>query len=470
MFRSAGARFLVVGVLALLMNIPMIMVGEVINDRANYSRNTINSVGEEWGGRQLINGPVMVIPVQGPVTRLEKREVTDPETGAVKTETYEVVEIKPKPPVYILPSRYDAALETKADQRRRGIFQVPVYTADLGIDFDFDLSALGDALRHGEEILWNSSFLQVSLTSNKALRGAAALTVDGKAAALEPRATGVDARSGIRADLGDPRGVKTYQLKLAFNGAESVQITPVGRTSNIEFKSDWPHPSFNGAYLPDAYEVSDTGSTATWSIPHLARNLPQVAREDRTESAERAAFGVRFFQPNDFYQKAYRAARYGLLFIALTFLTVMLMDMRQDKRAHPVQYILIGLAQAIFVLLMVAYAEQIGFAYAYLASAAATIGLLVLYGFIGLKMGKRTWVLGLLLLVLYGLLYLILRSADYALLAGSTLAFAALGGTMIATRNEEWGSTEPPEARKPWFWQREASAPSKSDINSPTQP
>ena len=165
---------------------------------------------------------------------------------------------------------------------------------------------------------------------------------------------------------------------------------------------------------------------------------------------------MQFFQPNDFYQKAYRAARYGILFIALTFLTVLLIEIRHEKKAHPVQYVLIGLAQAIFVLLMVAYAEQIGFAYAYLLASVATVGLITFYGLIGLKLGRRTWVLGTMLVVLYALLYLILRSADYALLAGSTLAFAALGGTMIATRNEDWSG--PPSTGKARFWGRKAEA------------
>jgi inner membrane protein len=296
----------------------------------------------------------------------------------------------------------------------------------------------------------------VGLTSNKALRGAASLEIDGTAFPLEPLATGDRGASGIRAELGDPRAMGAYNLSLGFNGAETLQITPVGRVSNVEMQSDWPHPSFFGAYLPNDRDVTATGFSANWSIPHLARNLPQIAREDSMESAERAGFGVRFFQPNDFYQKAYRAARYGILFIALTFLTVLLIEIRQEKKAHPVQYIMIGLAQAIFVLLMVAYSEQIGFAYAYLLACFATVGLIIFYGFIGLKLGRRTWVLGTMLVVLYALLYLILRSADYALLAGSTLAFAALGGTMIATRNEDWSG--PPTEGKSRFWNR------KSDV------
>ncbi len=442
MLKSPGARFLIVGVLALFMVIPLMMVSSVIDARANYSRDAISTVGDEWGGRQSIYGPVLVLPVQGPVTVKESREAVDPVTGAVTVEVFEVTKIQAKQPVFVLPTTFDADLSTQTEQRKRGIFQVPVYTADLAIAFDYDAGGVDAQLRGGEEILWNDAYLQVGLTANKALRGAASLTVDGVDFALEPRGAEQSGESGIRADLGDPRGHKSYQLALGFNGAESVMISPVGRTSNVTMQSDWPHPSFNGAYLPNAHEVTEAGFSAQWSIPHLARNLPQVSRSDTAGMEGAVAFGVRFYQPNDFYQKAYRAANYGILFVSLTFLTVLLIEMRQKKQAHPVQYILIGLAQAIFVLLMVAYAEQIGFAYAYLLASVATVGLLIVYGITGLKLGRRVWVLGAMLVVLYGLLYMILRSADYALLAGATLSFAALAGTMIATRNEDWSGPE----------------------------
>ena len=152
--------------------------------------------------------------------------------------------------------------------------------------------------------------------------------------------------------------------------------------------------------------------------------------------------GARFITPNDFYQKAWRASRYGILFISLTFLTILLLDRTSARPAHPVQYLMVGLAQSVFILLMVSYAEQIGFGAAYLVAAGATIGLLVLFGATALKLGKRTGLLGGALVTVYGVLYLTLRSADHALLAGSTLAFAALALTMWLTRNETWHGPE----------------------------
>jgi len=110
--RSAGVRFLIVGLLVLLMFIPLFFVGAVIDSRANYSRQAVSEVGEEWGGPQLLSGPVLVIPVEGPVTRTESRDVTDPVTGQVRQETYEVTEIRQKPSIYILPEAFAAEVDT----------------------------------------------------------------------------------------------------------------------------------------------------------------------------------------------------------------------------------------------------------------------------------------------------------------------------------------------------------------------
>jgi inner membrane protein len=455
---SAGFRFLVVGLLALIMYVPLFLVGGIIDSRVNYSRQTISDVGREWGGPQTIGAPHLVIPVEGPKTRRERREVIDPETGEEGVEWTDITEMKPRDPVYLLPTVFDVDVDTASEERSRGIFTVPVYRAATAIRFGFDTS--GDVLRlkPDEVPLWDKATLRVSLTSNRALRGEARLLAGTRELVIETYVRdGGTTAGGIVAETGDPRKTGEFELKLGLNGAQQLYLTPAGRIARVSMVSDWPHPSFGGAFLPDSSDIGDGGFEAVWTIPHLARSVPMVSRVDYDDVARAEAFGVRFYQPNDFYQKAYRAARYGLLFIALTFLTVLLIERQTGQPTHPVQYILIGLAQSVFVLLMVSYAEQIGFGPAYLVASAATIGLLVMFGFTGLRFGRRTWVLACMLLVLYGVLYFILLSADYALIAGSTVAFLALAGTIHATRNEKW--FDPERARR---WRTGKPAPSRN--------
>jgi inner membrane protein len=417
------------------MYVPLFLVGTVVDARSGYQRQVIDEVGREWGGPQVLSGPVLVVPVEGPVETEEAREVRDPTSGAVRLETLRQTVTGAKAPLWILPETLEATLSAATEERRRGIFVAPVFAADVTATFHFVLPDVADLLEAGDRVQWDRAEVRVGVSSNAALRGEAVLERGGARLDLAPRADGVQ---GLFARAGDPRGADSYTLRMRLNGAQELFATPAARTTRITIDSDWPHPSFTGAFLPDGSEVRGDGFRADWTIPWLARAVPQVARHDMTADLAGLAFGVRFFQPNDFYQKAWRAANYGLLFLGLTFLTVFLIESRSGRPAHPVQYVLIGLAQAIFVLLMVAYAEQIGFGAAYLMSAGATVALITLYALLALGLGRRAGVLGLLLTILYGVLFLILESTDYALIAGATLSFLALAATMWATRKEDW--------------------------------
>ena len=461
--RSAGVRFFVVGLLVLLMGIPLLLAGGIVADRERYSDEAEREVGYEWGGEQVLGGPQVVVPVTAEVRVQRRREVADPAAeGGTRTELFEAVETQARPPVHLYPETFEAAIDTVSEVRRRGIFEVPVYSARIEATFAFDPALVEPLLASDESAVWEAAELRVAVSRAAALRGEASITRDGEALRLEPLAATGDATmaeaaydprglpvsalaprgtegGGVAAPGVDPRAGGAFAMTLTLNGADRLFVTPVGRSSTVTMRGDWPDPSFTGAFLPDARTVTDAGFEASWTIPHLARPLPQAAREDTLDAGRRvSAFGVRFVEPNDFYRKAYRAARYGILFIGLTFLTVLLVENRTGRPAHPVQYLLVGLAQSVWVLLLVAYAEQIGFAPAYALSSAAVIGLLTVFGFTALKLGRRGWVLCGALVVLYAVLWLILRSADYALLAGSTLAFGALAAAMWLTRNEDW--------------------------------
>ena len=461
MLRSAGVRFIIVGVLALLMFIPLGLVSDVIQERAQYSESTIRDISREWGGAQLMSGPILVVPVTEEVTYERKREAVDPVTGRtlrdeknyIIYERYEETVTEQRAPVYLYPDRFDLDVTTRSQSRHRGIFSVPVFTADLTLDFNFDMAAANGTLNDEEVPDWSASELHVHLDANRALRGDAVLSAGEARFALEPIPHGDTATTGIFSRIGDPRELGAMSLALSMNGAQHFGAAAVGRLSRMTMTSDWPDPSFFGSFLPDESTITDEGFSATWTVPHLARSLPQTSRETPDLTARKiATMQVRYLTPNDFYQKAWRAARYGILFIALTFLTILLLDRTSERPAHPVQYLMVGLAQSVFILLMAAYAEQIGFTAAYGVAAGATIGLLGLFGATALKLGRRTGLLVAVLIVVYSVLFLILRSADYALLAGTTLAFVALALTMWLTRNEDWGGGDRPRFR----WLRRA--------------
>lgn len=278
MFQSLGARYLIIGLLALLMFIPLFFVGEIVGDRANYSRDTIASVGREWGGAQVISGPVLVIPVEETIKIRERRDVVDPVTGEVRRdpvsgqvvyEYHEEERVELRNSVYVFPGQFDVDVATETEIRHRGIFRVPVYRAVSNMKFDFPLNDVSDVLKGEEVVLWDQAEIRVHLLNNRALRGEAALKAGDKTLALDSMVRGGGKETGIFATTGDPRKLGMLELTLGFNGAGAFSIQPVGRDSKVTIRSDCAHPSFIGAYLPDGSKIGDTGFTATWTIPHF---------------------------------------------------------------------------------------------------------------------------------------------------------------------------------------------------------
>ena len=78
----------------------------------------------------------------------------------------------------------------------------------------------------------------------------------------------------------------------------------------------------------------------------------------------------------DSYRSVSRSLKYVLLFLGLVFLTYFVLEATTGKRVHPAQYVLVGVAQLIFYLLLLSLSEKIGFDLAFLFSGGATVALL----------------------------------------------------------------------------------------------
>ncbi len=91
-----------------------------------------------------------------------------------------------------------------------------------------------------------------------------------------------------------------------------------------------------------------------------------------------------------------------------------------------------------FYLLELALTEHIGFNPAYLCASAAVVILITLYCMAILKGMQRAGVVGVVMALLYGYLYLLLMNQDYALLVGSAGLFLILAVVMYVTRKIDW--------------------------------
>ena len=150
-------------------------------------------------------------------------------------------------------------------------------------------------------------------------------------------------------------------------------------------------------------------------------------------------------QPVDIYQRSTRAVKYGGLFVALSFLTLFLVENLQRRALHPIQYGLMGLALSVFYLLLLALAEHIGFLSAYILATAALCILMGVYLAGALRSRAGGVASGGVFAATYALLYLLVTSESYALLAGALALFALLATTMLLTRKIDWYAQESPQ-------------------------
>jgi inner membrane protein len=255
--------------------------------------------------------------------------------------------------------------------------------------------------------------------------------------------------SGMHAKLsGAPSAVEgeaalkdfSFQANLVFTGSGSLTVAPAARETRFELSSDWAHPSFTGAFLPTDRTVTEQGFSAKWRVPHLARSVPHAwtLADGGFERFSQHQFGVTFYQPLDFYGLVTRALKYGILFLAVGFMGVFMLELMSDKRVHSVQYLFVGLAMVFFYVLLLSLAEHIGFTPAYVAASIATGGMLSIYVSRALESARSGLMMAALFALLYGFLYLILQLEDYALLAGAGLGFVALTAVMFATLKIDW--------------------------------
>lgn len=289
----------------------------------------------------------------------------------------------------------------------------------------------------------------LGIQDTRSIRDRVQVDWDGAQPALFPG--GVDATgapNGIHTDLGVMPANKTpvtreFRIVLSLMGTKRLDIVPVGAATTVALASAWPHPSFTGRILPDSgTRIFKEGFTAQWRTSHFATNLSQLhqrcVQSRQCDAFNQHSLTVSFIQPVDLYQSVARSVKYGFLFIGLTFAAFFLFEVLKRLAIHPVQYALVGLALAIFFLLLISLSEHLGFATAYAIAAASCVALIAYYVAHVLGSMRRGALFGLALSALYGLLYVLLRVEDHALLMGSLLVFACIASAMVATRRVDW--------------------------------
>ena len=424
---SISLKLVFMGLVAVALIVPLVMIAGFVDDRAKTRDEAAAEIGRSWGDRQSLLGPVVVVPFE---------ETLTPEGSTARTLVRHA---------YFLPETLRISGAIDPETRYRGIYDVIVYTARLTFSGQFGAPDFSNWSVNPDDIRWDEAFVAFGVTDMRGIKDAVTLTwADGEVnfssgtdGAVPVVPAGVSARVDVRQGA-------AFSFDLALDGSRALQFVPVGKTTSVELTSPWPSPSFNGAFLPDERTISDDGFTASWQVLDLNRPYGQQWR-DQAGGLFESAFGLSLAVPVDEYRKTMRAVRYAILIIVLTLLAFFIIEVRFRKRAHPFQYLLVGLALCLFYLILLSLSEKMPFNWAYCIGGVATISLIALYVralFASRPLGLLTTVV---LAVLYSFTFTLLQLEDHALLVGSVGLFVLLAITMYLTRNFEQLTT----GRKP---------------------
>ncbi len=481
--RSMGLKFLLVCALALLMSIPAMLVNDIVRERAAAAAGVRAQIGAVQGGRQTLIGPVLVVPHTRASTLTEIIPQPDGSTRSVRRTELR----RGRTVVFAETGTVSAVLDT--DLRARSVYRVPVYTADIAISAAFDLAKAREGLDPGAVLDWQEARIVMWVSDLRGARDVISLNLpDAPARAFEPASdqalsaapgaqdaqmvrdaaqggAGLQAMAVRVGDRTGPRSAFTARIALKLAGADAFAVAAFANDTRASIRGDWDDPAFVGAFSPlrrgtpsGGDETADGAWTRTapgqftsdWRATYLARGLPKAGVLDEDVSIATLAgktFAVSLLDTRDVYVGVDRALKYALMFIGVVFLSYFMFEAVSDRRAHAAQYVLVGLAQCVFYLLLLALAERIGFDSAFGLAAGATVLVSAAYAaavFKGLAKGLQA---GVIFAFVYALLYVLLTREDDALLVGAVTVFAVLALVMWLTRNINWygGAATPVE-------------------------
>ncbi|MGZ2412678.1 inner membrane protein [Sphingomonas sp. F9_3S_D5_B_2] len=449
--RTPGSKLLWAILIGFALSIPLFSVWLLVYDRQNQSREASASITAGWGGPQAISGPVLAIPY-----RMSSTETTV-ENGHDVTRTNVVNRV-----LTLAPEVVGLTTSVRPEVRRRSIYQAVVYGATVSGKARFAFPP--DLARTGvdpSQMNLSRAELRFGLSDPRGLGANPRVAIGTQPLRLQP---GGGSSGGRRffawVDAAGLAGQPiVVDFSYEFRGNAALSLSPNAGDTQWRVQSSWPNPSFGGDFLPSGRKVAADGFQASYRIGNLAlgRSLvstgdadaapapaPQPGLSTTADDGAQTA-QIDLIQTVDLYSQVNRATKYGFLFIGFTFLALLMFDIIGGVRVSSVEYLLMGAALVLFFVLLLAFAEIIGFTLAYVLASAAIAGLNTAYSAAVLGSWRRAGFIGGLLVGLYAVLYILLSLEAFSLLIGSLLLFAALAGVMYATRRIDWGGIREPQ-------------------------
>jgi inner membrane protein len=424
-------RFAIVGALVLALLIPLAMIRSKIAERTEFREQAVQRVSRSTAGAQRLVGPLRAVPY---VDLRQETWVDD--KGVSRTR-----QVREEGVLLQTPLTLEVQGQLTPETRKVGLFEVPIYKWEAKLAAQFGTAL--PAVPSGNTRSYGTPYLLLGLTDVRGLLGAPRLQVDGQPLRFQPGTRAFNERlAGVSALLpaiaGDVVPGRNVQLSFTLAGTQGLDVVPVADDTRVQIGSAWPHPTFSGDFLPVKRAVRADGFDAQWAVSSLASQAQTQLQQLKSTETRLDALRVELIDPVDVYTLADRASKYGILFVVLTFVGFGLFELIKRLPIHPMQYLLVGLALAMFFLLLISLSEHVAFWMAYVVSAVACIGVQFVYLSGVLRSWGRAAGFATGLTALYGALYGLLISEDNALLMGSLLLFGILAVIMWVTRRVDW--------------------------------
>ena len=421
----------IAGVLGLFvaMLIPQFLTSGMIQERESRQADVLATFRSGWGPEQVVNGPMLVVPF----TYQSSPGHTERASGILK----------------LAASRLDVTATLDPQRRRRGLFQATIYSAAVAMSGTVTVPPLPD-LGGSPDVDWGSARVVVGASDLRGVQPDQTMQWGSATATMQPDiADGCEAGSmAIPAKLTAqpaPGTAIPFNVGLTLRGTQAFHVAASARRTTMHVTSTWPSPGFTGTTLPIGYTAGPSGFDARWDIagePSQAGWRTQSPCSDY-QASDDSNPGVALQEAVPTYAMVDRAAKYGMFFLALAYLTLFLFEALSPVRIHLVQYGLVGLSVSLFALLLISIAEPLGFAVAYVLSAAAVIAQASLYTLSVVGRARLAGIFAAVLGALFAFIYVVLSLDSYALLAGTIALFTILSVLMAATRRVNWGAAEP---------------------------
>lgn len=385
-------------IVALVLQIPILMVKGIVNDREDLSGSVNYEVINTWGGVLVVDTPELIVPYSN---LTQKDGKTFKEKAERKISSSEII--------------IDSNVDTEI--LHRSIYDIPVFSADMTISGKMHVGA-SRLENHDGDIR-----LSLPISKAKNIEGRPVVVVAGKEYPFRANDKGFVAVLPYDVVAASPE--LSYTIHIKAKGKDTIRFYPSGSLYTINMKSDYSSPSFKGDYLPVERTVSDTGFSAKWIITDL--NIISTAG---------SFVDVELIIPASQYQQTERALKYSFLIIMLVFLAIYLVESITNCKVNIVQYIVTGLSLCLFYLLLLSISEYVSFCWSYVIASFMTTAALGVY-FYGFLKSKVALAFTGAVACLYGFIYILLQMETGALLAGTIALFIILCVIMYFTRRND---------------------------------